>query len=69
MDVNNKDQDFLNGLKKYLSTWESYYNFCIIYIKNKDIENSFQLIKRVKEEYPKLEDEFNELKISCNEFI
>jgi hypothetical protein len=26
------------------------------------MENSFQLIKRVKEEYPKLEDEFNELK-------
>ena len=62
MDTNNKDQEFLNGLKKYLSTWESYYNFCIIYLKNKDIENSFQLIKRVKEEYPKLEDEFNELK-------
>ena len=62
MDANNKDQEFLNGLKKYLSTWESYYNFCIIYLKNKDIENSFQLIKRVKEEYPKLEDEFNELK-------
>ena len=62
MDINNKDKDFLNGLKKYLSTWESYYNFCIIYLKNKDIENSFQLMKRVKEEYPKLEDEFNELK-------
>jgi signal recognition particle subunit SRP72 len=62
MNANNKDKDFLNGLKKYLSTWESYYNFCIIYLKNKDMENSFQLIKRVKEEYPKLEDEFNELK-------
>ena len=62
LDKNNKDNNFLNGLKKYLSTWESYYNFCIIYLKNKDIQNSFQLIKKVKEEYPKLEDEFNELK-------
>ena len=59
---NSKDDNFLNGLKKYLSTWESYYNFCIIYLKNKDMENSFQLIKKVKEEYPKFEDEFNELK-------
>ena len=62
LNTKNKDNGFLNGLKKYLSTWESYYNFCIVYLKNKDIENSFQLIKKVKEEYPKLEDEFNELK-------
>ena len=62
LNINNKDDGFLNGLKKYLSTWESYYNFCIIYLKNKDIENSFQLIQKVKEEYPKFEDEFNELK-------
>ena len=62
LDKNNKDNNFLNGLKKYLSTWESYYNFCTIYLKNKDIQNSFHLIKKVKEEYPKLEDEFNELK-------
>ena len=62
MNSNNKDDEFLSGLKKYLSTWESYYNFCIIYLKNKDLENSFQLIKKVKEEYPKFEDEFNELK-------
>ena len=62
LNTKNKDKGFLNGLKKYLSTWESYYNFCIVYLKNKDIENSFQLIKKVKEEYPKLEDEFNELK-------
>ena len=62
LNTNNKDDKFLNSLKKYLSTWESYYNFCIIYLKNKDIENSFQLIQKVKEEYPKLDDEFNELK-------
>ena len=62
LDKNNKDDAFINGLKKYLSTWESYYNFCIIYLKNKDIKNYFQLIQKVKEEYPKLEDEFNELK-------
>ena len=63
LNTSNKDNDeFLQGLKKYLSTWESYYNFCIIYLRHKDIENSFQLIKRVKEEYPKLDDEFNELK-------
>jgi signal recognition particle subunit SRP72 len=62
LNINNKDENFLNGLKKYLSTWESCYNFCIIYLRNKDIENSFQLIKKIKEEYPKLEDEFNELK-------
>ena len=60
--INNKNVDFLNGLKKYLSTWESYYNFCIIYLNKKDIENSFQIINKVKEEYPKFDDEFNELK-------
>ena len=58
----NDDESFVNGLKKYLNSWESYYNFCIIYLKRKNIENTFQLIKRIKEEYPKLEDEFNELK-------
>ena len=56
------DQVFFDSLKKYLSSWESYYNYCINYIKKKDMENSFKIIKRVKEEYPKLEDEFNELK-------
>jgi len=57
-----EDEEFFVGLKKYLSSWESYYNYCINYIRKKDIENSFKIIKRIKEEYPKLEDEFNELK-------
>ena len=56
------DQEFFDSLKKYLSSWESYYNYCINYIRKKDIINSFTIIKRIKEEYPKLEDEFNELK-------
>ena len=59
---NKADQEFFDGLKKYLSSWESYYNYCINYIRKKDIENSFKIMKRVKQEYPKLEDEFNELK-------
>ena len=59
---NKKDQEFFDSLKKYLSSWESYYNYCINYIRKKDIENSFKIMKRVKQEYPKLEDEFNELK-------
>jgi hypothetical protein len=62
MTESNGDSEFFSGLKKYLSSWESYYNYCINYIRKKDIENSFKIIKRVKEEYPKLEDEFNELK-------
>ena len=62
MTESNEDSEFFSGLKKYLSSWESYYNYCINYIRKKDIENSFKIIKRVKEEYPKLEDEFNELK-------
>ena len=49
-------------MKKYLSSWESYYNYCINYIRKKDIENSFKIFKRIKQEYPKLDDEFNELK-------
>ena len=57
-----EDEDFFVSLKKYLSSWESYYNYCINYIRKKDIENSFKIIKRIKEEYPKLDDEFNELK-------
>jgi signal recognition particle subunit SRP72 len=32
------------------------------YIRKKDIENSFKIFKRIKQEYPKLDDEFNELK-------
>ena len=62
MTENKKDQEFFDSLKKYLSSWESYYNYCINYIRKKDIVNSFKIIKRIKEEYPKLEDEFNELK-------
>ena len=62
MTENKKDQEFFGSLKKYLSSWESYYNYCINYIRKKDIVNSFKIIKRIKEEYPKLEDEFNELK-------
>ena len=59
---NKSDQEFFDGLKKYLSSWESYYNYCINYIRKKDMENSFKIMKKVKEEYPKFEDEFNELK-------
>ena len=62
MTENKKDQEFFDSLKKYLSSWESYYNYCINYVRKRDIVNSFQIIKRIKEEYPKLEDEFNELK-------
>ena len=62
MTENKNEQDYFDNLKKYLSSWESYYNYCINYIRKKDIENSFKIIKRIKEEYPKLEDEFNELK-------
>ena len=62
MTENKKDQEFFDNLKKYLSSWESYYNYCINYIRKRDIVNSFKIIKRIKEEYPKLEDEFNELK-------
>ena len=59
---NKEDEEFYNDLKKYLSSWESYYNYLINYIRKKDIDNSFKIIKRIKNEYPKLEDEFNELK-------
>ena len=62
MTENKKDQEFFDGLKKYLSSWESYYNYCINFIRKRDIVNSFKIIKRIKEEYPKLEDEFNEIK-------
>ena len=62
MTENKNELDYFDNLKKYLSSWESYYNYCINYIRKKDIENSFKIIKRIKEEYPKLEDEFNELK-------
>jgi signal recognition particle subunit SRP72 len=62
MSENKADQEFFDSLKKYLSSWESYYNYCINYIRKKDIENSFKIFKRIKQEYPKLDDEFNELK-------
>ena len=53
--------DVMNSMNS-LSSWESYYNYLINYIRKRDINNSFQIIKRVKNEYPKLDDEFNELK-------
>ena len=62
MTENKEDEEFYNDLKKYLSSWESYYNYLINYIRKKDINNSFKIINRIKNEYPKLEDEFNELK-------
>ena len=62
MSENKDDEEFFDSLKKYLSSWESYYNYCINYIRKKDIENSFRIFKRIKQEHPKLDDEFNELK-------
>ena len=59
---NNKDEVFLKSLQKYISSWESYYNFAVIYLKSGSYENCFEILKRIKSEYPNLDDEFNQLK-------
>ena len=58
----NNDEVFLKSLQKYISSWESYYNFAVIYLKSGSYENCFEILKRIKSEYPNLDDEFNQLK-------
>ena len=58
----NNDEVFLKSLQKYISSWESYYNFAVIYLKSGNYENCFEILKRIKSEYPNLDDEFNQLK-------
>ena len=58
----NNDEIFLKSLQKYISSWENYYNFAVIYLKNGNYESCFEILKRIQVEYPSLDDEFNQLK-------
>ena len=37
---NADDQSLLNSITKYLNTWESFYNYCLISLKNNNFNES-----------------------------
>lgn len=56
------DEEFLKKLEKFSKTWENYFNFSIVYLQKGDYEKCFEILKKIKEEFPNFDDEFNELK-------
>jgi signal recognition particle subunit SRP72 len=57
-----KEEKMLETVTKYLNTWESFYNYCIIYIKQGKFNESLETLYRLKKDFPQLDDEFNEFK-------
>ncbi len=57
------DQNLLNSITKYLNTWESFYNYCLISLKNNNFNESLEILYRMKRDYPS-EEEFSDLKNS-----
>jgi signal recognition particle subunit SRP72 len=57
------DQNLLTGITKYLNTWESFYNYCLISLKNNNFNESLEILYRMKRDYPS-EEEFSDLKNS-----
>jgi signal recognition particle subunit SRP72 len=57
-----KDEALLNSVLKYLNTWESFYNYCVISLKSGNLNESMETLYRMKRDYSQQEDEFNELK-------
>lgn len=57
-----KEEEVLKTLLKYMNTWESFYNYCIICLKQGKFNESMETLYRLKRDYPQTDDEFNELK-------
>jgi signal recognition particle subunit SRP72 len=57
-----REEEILKTILKYLNTWESFYNYCIISLKNGKFNESMETLYRLKRDYPQTEDEFNEIK-------
>ncbi len=57
------ETDFLNSITKHLNSWESFYNYCIICIREGNFQESVEILNKMNIDYPNLDDEFNELKL------
>jgi tetratricopeptide (TPR) repeat protein len=56
------DESLLKQLMKYLNTWESFYNYCLICLKEGRLNETLETLYRMKKDYPQEGDEFNEMK-------
>lgn len=56
------DNEYLKEISRHLNTWESFYNFALIKLRSGQYADYFEISFRMKKNYPKQEDEFNELK-------
>jgi signal recognition particle subunit SRP72 len=56
------DESFIKQLMKYLNTWESFYNYCLICLKEGRLNETLETLYRMKKDYPQEGDEFNEMK-------
>ena len=64
------DAEFLKPLCKYVSSWDYYYNYALICLMKGNYKDCFDTIKRSKEDFPNMDDEFNLLKkLHLNLFI
>lgn len=59
---NSNDGEILKTTLKYLNTWESFYNFCLISFKKGKFNESMETLFRLKRDYPQTDEEFNEVK-------
>lgn len=58
------EKDFLKNVLKNLNSWESFYNYCIICLKEGIFDESVEILNKMISDFPELDDEFNELKLS-----
>jgi signal recognition particle subunit SRP72 len=57
-----KESELILGLTKHLNSWESFYNYCIIFLKNGKFEDAMDILARYKDEYSAQELDYNEFK-------
>lgn len=58
------EREFLGSLTKHLNSWESFFNYCVICIREGNFSESVEILNKMNVEYPNLDDEFNELKLT-----
>jgi signal recognition particle subunit SRP72 len=56
------ENEIIPNLTKYLNSWESFYNYCIIYLKNGKFDEAMEILNRFKGEYAAQEFDYNEFK-------
>ena len=61
---NSNESEYLNSLTKHLNSWESFYNYCVICLKEGNYSESVEILNKMVVDYPNLDDEFNELKLT-----